>query len=98
MEEVEYTSEVSNKDLYTGSKIVRQPPPTVSNVKQMCKEWTSNHVDWTKFLTAESKELNMSKTKFEDQLLRISSLYAMSNPLLWSKHLLQTKRIVLIRF
>ena len=49
----------------------------------MCKEWTSNHVDWTKFLTAEAKELNMSKTKLEDQLLKISSLYTMTNPLLW---------------
>ena len=51
----------------------------------MSKQWTSNHVDWTKFLTAEEKELNMSKTKLEDQLLKISSLYTMTNPLLWSQ-------------
>ena len=51
----------------------------------MYKEWTSNHVDCTKSLTAEEKELNMSKTKFEYQLLEISSLYAMANPLLWSQ-------------
>ena len=44
--------------------MVQQTPLTVSNVKQMCKEWTSNHVDRTKSLTAEAKELNMSKTKF----------------------------------
>ena len=45
MEEVEDISEGSNKDMYTGSPIVLQPPPTVSRSKQMCKEWTSNLVD-----------------------------------------------------
>ena len=44
--------------------MVQQTPPTVSNVKQMCKKWNSNRTDWKKFLTAEAKELNMSKTKF----------------------------------
>ena len=83
MKEVEDSSEGSDKDLYTGSRIIRRPPPTVSNAKKMCREWTSNLVDWTKFLTEESKELNFPKTKLEDQLLQISSLYSMTNPLLW---------------
>ena len=29
----------------------------------MCKEWTSNFVDWKKLLTEEAKELNLPKTK-----------------------------------
>ena len=45
-------------------------------------EWTSNLVDWTKFLTEEAKELNIPKTKWEDRLLQISSLYSMTNPVL----------------
>ena len=55
----------------------------MSNAKKMCKEWTSNLVDWTKFLTEEAKELNLTKTKLEDRLLQISSLYSMTNPLPW---------------
>ena len=55
----------------------------MSNTKKMCREWTSNLVDWTKFLTEEAKELNLPKTKLEDQLLKISSLYSMTNLLLW---------------
>ena len=31
MEEVEGSSEGCNEDLYTGSRIFRRPPPTVSN-------------------------------------------------------------------
>ena len=38
---------------------------------------------WTKFLTEEAKELNLPKTKLEDRLLQISSLYSMTKPLLW---------------
>ena len=38
---------------------------------------------WTEFLTEEAKELNLPKTKLEDRLLQISSLYSMTNPLLW---------------
>ena len=34
MKEVEDSSEGSNEDLYTGSRIVRRPPPTVSNAKK----------------------------------------------------------------
>ena len=37
MEEVEDSLEGSDEDLYTGLRIVRQPPPTVSNAKKMCK-------------------------------------------------------------
>ena len=35
IEEVEDISEGSDKDLYTGSWIVRQPPPSVSNPKNV---------------------------------------------------------------
>ena len=35
MEEFEDISEGSDKDLYTGSRIFQQPPPTVSNAKNM---------------------------------------------------------------
>ena len=77
MREVENISEGSDDDLYTRSQM-----EDFYQYKK-CKEWTYNQVDWTKFLTAEAKELNMTKTKLEDQLLQISSLYAMTNPLLW---------------
>ena len=66
MKEVEDSSEGIDKDMYTGSQIVRRPPPTVANAKKMCKEWTSNLVDWKKILTEEAKELNLPKTKLED--------------------------------
>ena len=36
-----------------------------------------------KFLTEEAKELNLPKTKLEYWLLQISSLYSMTNLLLW---------------
>ena len=49
----------------------------------MYREWTSNLVDCKKILTEEAKKLNMPKTKLEDRLLQISSLYSMTNPLLW---------------
>ena len=51
MEEVEYSSEGINKDMYTGHKYsydLHQLCP----MQKMCKEWTSNQVDWKKFLTA----------------------------------------------
>ena len=51
--------------------------------QKICKEWTSNLVDWKKFLTEEAKELNLPKTKLEDQLLQIYSLYSMTNTLIW---------------
>ena len=38
MEEVEDILEGSNKDIYTGSQIFQQPPPTVSNAKK----WSMN--------------------------------------------------------
>ena len=82
-EKVEDSSEGSDEDLYTGSRIVLQPPPTVSNTEKMCMEWTSHFVDWTKFLTEESKELNLPTTKLKDQLSQIASLYSMTNLLLW---------------
>ena len=66
MKEVEDISDRSDEDLYTGSQLIRRPPTTVSNAKKNCREWTSNLVDWTKFLTEEAKELNMPKTKLED--------------------------------
>ena len=34
MEEIEDSSEGSDEDMYTGSRIVRQPSPTVSNAKK----------------------------------------------------------------
>ena len=37
MEEIEDSSEGSDKDMYTGSRIVRQTPPTVTNKKQNVK-------------------------------------------------------------
>ena len=55
MEEIGDNPEGIDEDLYTGSRIVRQPPPTVYNAKKMCKKQTSNLVDWTKFLTEEAK-------------------------------------------
>ena len=33
--------------------------------KKMCKEWTSNLVDWKQFLTEEAEELNLPKLKLE---------------------------------
>ena len=35
MKEVEDSFEGSDEDLYTGSRIVRRPPPTVSNTKNV---------------------------------------------------------------
>ena len=35
IEEVEDSSEGSDEDMYTGSIIVRRPPPTVSNTKNV---------------------------------------------------------------
>ena len=83
MEEVEDSSEGSDEDMYTGSQIVRRPPPTVSNILKMCKEWISNLLNWKQFLTEEAKELNIPKAKLEDWLLKVSSLYSMTNTLLW---------------
>ena len=40
-------------------------------------------MDWTKFITEEAKELNIPKTKLDDQLLQIYSLYSMTNPFFW---------------
>ena len=74
MKEVEDSLEGSDRDLYTGSLIVQQPPPTVSTAKTICKECTSNLVDWKKFLTEEAKEINLLKTKLEDLLLQHSIL------------------------
>ena len=34
MKEVEDISDGSDEDLYTGSRIIRRPPPTVSNAKK----------------------------------------------------------------
>ena len=104
MEEIENSSEGSDKYLYKGSRIMQQPPPTVSNAKKMCKEWTSNLVELTKFLTEESKELNMPKTKLEDRLLQISSPYSMKYPLLWLQKMSADEKehfkpiIILIQF
>ena len=61
MEEVD-SYEGSNEDLFTGSQIFWQPPPTVSNAKKF-REWTYNLVVWTKSLTEEAKEQNLLKTK-----------------------------------
>ena len=49
----------------------------------MCWEWTSNQLDWTKFLTAEAKEINLPKTKLKGIIFQIGSIYAITNPLLW---------------
>ena len=83
MEEVEDSSKGSNKDLYTGSQIFRRPPPTVSNEKQLCKEWTSNLMDWKKSQLKKQRNQICQKPILEDWLLQISSLYSMTNPLLW---------------
>ena len=42
-------------------------------------------MDWTKLLTEEANELNLPKSKLKDRLLQISSLYSITNPLLWSQ-------------
>ena len=45
-------------------------------------------MDWEKFLTEEAKELNLSNTKLKDQLLQISILHSITNPLLWSQKMI----------
>ena len=49
MEEIGDNPEGIDEDLYTGSRIVRQPPPTVSSTKNICKKWTSNFMDWKNY-------------------------------------------------
>ena len=66
-------------------RVTNIPTTSIKNFqrKKMCKKWTSNLVDWIKFLTEEAKELNLPKTKLEDWLLKIYRPYSMTNPLLW---------------
>ena len=56
--------------------------------------WNYNMMDWKKILTEEVKELNPPKIKWEYWLLQISSLYSMTNPLLWFQKMSADERIV----
>ena len=94
MEEVEDSSEGSDKDLYTGLRIVQQPPPTVSNAKQMCRDWKSNLVDWKKNLTEEAKELNLPKTNWKICCCKFPALTQWPIRYFGSKKLVQMERNV----
>ena len=48
----------------------------------MCNEWTYNQVGW-KIPNCRSKGNKSAQNKLEDRLFQISSLYAMTDPLLW---------------